>query len=205
MPERGWWWARAKLDAKTVPTGKVTLAAAGGLSLVGTVVPALSGVFLDSAFVQLVGGAGGLGTVIAPTAFQNALVRDALNAILSGVGETASSTISPAVTSKLLAQWSIAAQTAAKALDHLATAAGAQVWRVLSDGTVWMGTEAWPAQSLPSTSDVLMQYPNEGRYEIGCQTPALLPGVKLSNVGVNVGAVDHYVEHDRVRSIAWAA
>lgn len=205
MPQRGWWWARAKVDAQTALTGQVTLAASGGLSLVGTVVPALSGVFLDSAWVQLVGGAGGLGKSISPAAFQNALVRDVLSSVLGGVGETASPSIAPTLTAMLLQSWTLIMQPAARAMDQLANAAGADTWRVMSDGTVWMGSETWPAQSLPSTSDVLFQFPSEGRFEIGCETPALLPGVMLSDVGANIGAVDHFINHSSIRTWAWQA
>lgn len=205
MPQRGWWWARAKVDAQSPISGKVTLAAEGGLSIVGTVVPTFSGVFLDSAWVQLVGGAGGLSSIVSPAAFQNALVRDVLGSVLGGVGESASSNIAASLTSTLLQTWTVAAQPAAAAMDQLTNAVGADAWRVVSDGTVWMGSEAWPAQSLPSTSDVLFQFPNEGRFEIGCMTPALLPGVMLSDVGANVGAVDHFIDHSSIRTWAWLA
>lgn len=205
MPRRGWWWAQAKLDAQTAPSGSVTVVATGGLNLTGTVVPSLSGVFLDSAYVQLVGGAGGLSSIVKPAAFQNALVRDVLSNILGGVGEKASSTIDASILATLLSQWTVPACPASSALDSLAFAAGAETWRVLADGSVWMGNEPWPSQALSATSDVLFQCPNSGNLSIGCATPSLLPGVALAGLGFNVGAVDHYIQPDSIRSIAWRA
>lgn len=205
MPARAWWWARGKLDGKLSSSGQVTISAAGGLSLTGTVLSPLSGVFLGSALVQIVGGAGGLSKIVQPRAFQNAIVRDALSAILRDAGESISSSIAQQLLSLQLAQWSISAQPAAKAIDLLAAFAGAETWRVLSDGTVWMGAESWPQQSLPPTADILTRFPDEGRFEIGCETPALLPGVFLSDASSNIGAVDHFIEFDQVRTWAWAA
>jgi hypothetical protein len=205
LPSRGAWQARIKLDVATAPTGGVTLAAAGGLTASGTV--ATGGVQLDSAYVRIVGGAGGLGKSIAPAAYRAALVRDPLAAILSAVGETLSPTVDPALLATLLPVWTHTAERASAALDHLAYAAGqalgqAITWRVLLDGTVWIGAESWPAASLPSGDDVLCFFPDEGRYEIGASTPSLAPGVNLAGVG-HVAAVDHWVASDQVRTWAW--
>jgi hypothetical protein len=207
FPQRGPWYAELTLDTAKAPTGKVTIAAAGGFSLAGTVQRA--GVFLDSARVRIVGGAGGLGTIIPPSAYQNALLRDALGAVMQASGETLSATIDPSITGVLLPMWTHVAQRATGALDRLTFAAGKAlgktiVWRVLGDGTLWLGAETWPAQSMPAGSDVLAFFPDEGRYEIGAATPALLPGVKLAGVG-QVGAVDHWLEHNAVRTWAWLA
>jgi hypothetical protein len=78
------------------------------------------------------------------------------------------------------------------------------LWRVLSDGSVWMGTESWPSAKLPDGADVLERFPSELRVELGVQTPTLMPGVNLDGVG-KVAAVDHWVEHDQVRTDAWLA
>lgn len=205
LPSRGPWHARVKLDAATAPSGRVTLAAAGGLTASGTV--AGGGVQLDSAYLRIIGGAGGLGTTIRPAAYRNALSRDPLGAILSAAGESLSSTVDQSILSVLLPVWTLAGERASSALDRLAYAVGlalgqALTWRVLLDGTVWIGAESWPAASLPAGADVLWFAPDDGRYELGVQTPALVPGVNVRGVG-KVLAVDHWIEHDQVRTWAW--
>lgn len=206
LPQRRAWWAWVDLDTATTPSGQVTIMAAGGMSLTGTVKKP-SDVFLDSARIRVVGGAGGLDKIMTPSAFENAQLLDPLNAILGAAGEALSSTVSESVTAVLLSKWSVTATSTARSIDALCSAASAQLgqdigWRILGDGTVWLGAETWPAQTMPSGADVLEQYPSEGRYVIGSTTPFLLPGVNLDGVG-NVLGVNHWVTHDRVRADAW--
>lgn len=207
FPRRGAWYARLKLDTATLPSGRVTIAAAGGLAIAGTIVQP-SGVFLDSAHVSIVGGAGGLSAIIAPASYENALIRDPLAAIVQASGETISTTISATITTVLLPAWTHVAERATEALDHLTYSAGQAlgkplVWRVLGDGTIWLGEETWPAAALPAGADIVDQEPGDGRCELGVQTPALLPGVDLAGVG-KVAAVDHWIEPHEVRTWAWA-
>lgn len=206
LSQRRAWWGWLDLDTATAPSGQVTIAADGGLSLVGTVKQP-SGVFLDSARVRVVGGAGGLETVISPAAFENAQLGDPLRAVLASAGESLSSTVASSVTGVLLTKWTLTSTYAARALDELCAAASAPlgqtiVWRVLGDGTVWLGVETWTAQAMPAGADVLEQYPAEGRYVLGSTSPFLMPGVNLDGVG-NIVGVDHWLTHDRVRSDAW--
>src|SRR5688572_11126836 len=143
---RGAWTAELVLDTARAPRGRVTLAAAGGLSLVGTVT--VAGVELDAAHVRLVGGAGGL-TASVSGAFRSAQLRDPLDAALAAGGETLSAATAPDVLAVPLARWSMTRGRVDRALDELAAAASAALgraigWRVLSDGTVWLGSESWP-------------------------------------------------------------
>jgi hypothetical protein len=206
MSQRRAWWGWLDLDVADAPSGKVQIAAAGGMTLTGTIKQP-SGVFLDAARVRIVGGAGGLDVVIAPAAYENAQLGDPLRAVLSAAGETLSTSVLSTITSVFLSKWTLTATPAARALDELCYAASAQlgqivVWRVLSDGTVWLGAETWPAQKMPAGADVLESAPAEGRFVIGASTPFLVPGVNLDGVG-NVAGVDHWVTHSQVRSDAW--
>lgn len=205
FPLRGAWYADLVLDTTTEPSGLVTIAADGGLSVKGTV--KRSGVFLDSAHVRIVGGAGGLTDIISPAAYENALLRDPLNAVLSAAGESLSSTVDASILNSLLDLWTNVAQRASEAIDRLCFVAGLALgqtigWRVLSDGSIWVGSETWPSQKMPDNSDILMRYPEEKRVELSVQTPSLLPGVALEGVG-NVSAVDHWLDPDETRTDLW--
>jgi hypothetical protein len=206
MTQRRAWFGWFDLDTDTLPSGTVQIKAAGGLSLTGTVTEP-SGVFLDSAHVRVVGGAGGLDTIVGPAAYEYAQLGDPLRAVLGAAGETLSSTVSPIVMSVLLTKWTITATFAARALDELAAAATIAlgkpvIWRVVSDGSIWLGVEEWPALKMPAGADILETEPAEGRYVIGTETPFLAPGVNLDGVGHVVGA-DHWVSPSRVRTDAW--
>lgn len=208
LPQTGPWTAVLELDTTTVPSGQVTLAADGGLSLKGFVLRAGADL-QDRMHVRLVGGAGGLSKIVPPAAWQGATVRDPLNAIMSATGESLSSTIDASITGLVQQLWTVAAQSGAACLNLICYAAGQVLgkaigWRILGDGTVWIGAETWPAQAMPDGADILRQFPGAGRYEIGAQTPSLLPGVNLTGVG-NVAAVEHWLSPSEVRTWAWVA
>ena len=207
VPQRGAWFAELVLDTPKAPNGKVTIAAGGGLSLAGSVMQP-SGVFLDAAHVRVVGGAGGLGKTVPPSAYQVALLRDPLNAVMSATGESLSSAVDGGLLATSLASWTINSCSGARAIAELCYAASQALgqpvgWRTLQDGTIWLGVESWPSQGLPQGAELLEQAPAEGRYIIGVDTPSLLPGVHLTDIDANVLAVDHWIEADRIRTIAW--
>lgn len=208
MPIRGAWWAELVLDTAEAPTGSVTIEAADGLSIKGTVQEP-SGIFLDSAHVRIVGGAGGLGKLCEPRAFQNAQLRDLLSVVTAASGDTLSSTIDGALLATLISAWSSMQIPAAQSLDEICSyvskARGETInWRYLGDGSLWLGAESWPTSTLPTTDDLLEPDPATGRQVIGAATPSLLPGVNLDGVG-NVLAVDHWIESNQIRTWAWTA
>lgn len=199
-------WADLTVAADTPPSGTVRLVVDGGLEWVGTVRSA--GTYLLTTEVRLVGGAGGLGRPVTG-AFQGAELRDVLAEIMRASGETQSSSIAAEVLEVPLERWTLGQCTAARALDELAEAAalhlGAAIgWRVLADGTVWMGAESWPAQEMPDDSVLSAYHPDEGRAVIGCAAPSLLPGVELAGVG-RVAGVDHYIDAEQLRTEVWTA
>ena len=204
MAIRGAWWAELVLDLTTTPTTSTAeIVATGGLSITGAI--AKFGTFLDQAHVRVVGGAGGLDTQVLG-AFRNARLGDPLGAILRGAGERLSSATDSELLVVDLPYWTVSG-IARNALDELAIAAAAALgedvnWRVLGDGFVWMGREDWLEQALPDGADIVDRFPAEGRIVIGVETPALFPGVNLTDVG-RVIAVDHYIGSDSVRTHAW--
>jgi hypothetical protein len=203
---RGAWWAELVIatDTPAAVGTRVTIDADGGLRIVGTI--ASAGVYLATAHVRLEAGAGGLAIEVSGS-YQLAQLRDPLAEILRASGETQSATIDPAVLAVPLSWWTLGRAPAARCLDELAAAAAVYLradigWRVLADGTVWLGAEAWPSAALPDDAVPATPNPTDRRAVIGCSTPSLLPGVDLEGVGRVVG-VDHWIEPNRIRS--WAS
>jgi hypothetical protein len=204
-PRKGAWWSELYLDTSTAPSGSATIAASSGLSIKGTIVQA--GVFLDSAHVRVIAGAAGLGKPSTPQAYQNASLSDPLNSLVSDAGETLGA-VDASILNVQLADWSVVGLPVGREIERLCGAASAAlgsevVFRFTNDGKLWLGVETWPSSSLPTSADVMEQFPDEGRYVIGAETPALMPGVKLSNIGANVLGVDHWITASEVRTWAW--
>jgi len=204
---RGAGWADVTIATDSPPAvgDRLQLVVDGGLTWTGTV--RRVGTFLMNTDVRLVGGAGGLNTEVSG-AYQGATLSDVLTAILDAAGESQSSTVAATILAVPLPRWTLGKGTAARALDELAEAAALQLgeavgWRVLADGTVWVGVETWATQALPDDHVISMQWPDEGRSLLGCAAPSILPGVDLDGVG-KVAGVDHYFDPDRQRSETWS-
>lgn len=202
----GPWWADLQVAADDLPSGRVAIKADGGLSLEGTVITA--GAYNLTTKVRVVGGAGGLGVEVLG-AFQGAQLRDPLSEIMRASGETQSTTIAAAVLSVPLPSWTLGKCSAKRALDQLATAASQYLgqaigWRVLPDGTVWLGSESWPAAELPDGAVISQNTPAAGRAVIGGATLFLAPGVDLEGIG-RIAGVDHDITPHGLSSTAWSA
>lgn len=168
--------------------------------LVGTVVPNRTGDFLDAVHVRVLGGGGGMAKDATTRAFvqPGAFARDVVNALCSNGGETLSTTADATFLATNLAAWMIKAGTVSQnLLTLLEFKAPTFNWRILADGTLWMGTESWPAAS--GTFDILDQNPTENSYELGVDSPWIVPGQNLSGVG-NVHSVVHSIERKGIRS-----
>jgi hypothetical protein len=194
----GVWTAHGRLDSTDVPTGQVLLEADGGFSLHGTI--ARGGIHLDAAHVIVIGGAGGLHKEVSGS-YRSAQFRDPLDAIARAAGETLSADITEDLLSLQLTFWTLGACRASRGLDDLARFAGVN-WRLLPDGKLWLGEESWPSAEVPEEATIEDRFPIEKRVVLAVETPALLPGVDLVDVG-RVVAVDHYIEADMVRTHAW--
>lgn len=121
----------------------VTLEHAGA-SFVGTVLR--SGRQGDKLTGRIVGGRGGLSKTIPSKNYQSPLglkVEIVFGDILREAGETLSDTVEAAILERRLPRWSRASGTAKEALDRLA-AKLSLTWRVLRDGTVWLGDDSFP-------------------------------------------------------------
>ncbi len=202
LPATGAWTAEAVVVDASAISGAVELAIDGSeLSFKGTAVPSRTGAFLDSAVLRIVGGAGGLPKMVRPRAFANAKLRDVLSKVLEDAGEVLSASSDAGVLDLSLTRWIAIRQEVGLAIASLLAAAPAGTnWRVLPDGSVWVGPETWPDADI-GEYQLIQDFPAEGRRIIGGEAPLLLPGTTLD--GARASYVEHRVRSSSVRSTFW--
>jgi hypothetical protein len=200
MSRVGCWFADVIVDQATQLSGKVTLSLAdGALQLVGTVAPNRTGVYAESAHLRVLGGAGGMATVVSPKWYRSATAKIVVLDLLAAAGETLSATADAQLLAQQLPGYTHKRMPAADALDFLADRLGA-IWRVLPDGTVWLGKESWPAAADPG--DLLWESPERQQSRYGTEAPAILPGTSLN--GRYLSMVSHVVSAKEVSTtVSW--
>lgn len=204
-PLVGVWTADLMLDQTgDTPTGftsgtQVKIEADGGYSIVGVVDPNRGGSFLDSVHVRIIGGAGGLSKLATPRAYgQGATVRDVINGLMTDSGETLSSTTDAGLLSTGINGWSVMAHTVGWNLRALLKVmAPSMSWRIIADGTLWIGAETWPNAS--GTFDAIDQDPADGSYVLGVEAPFVAPGTAISGLG-NINRCIDVIEGGRLRT-----
>ena len=206
LPARGVWTATLDLDATEAPSGRVSIACDGAAPLVGTV---LRGAVDGSvARVLVVGGAGGLRGELAALALQQGTLGDVLSATLREAGETLSPT-SATLSDRAAVRWHRAQGVAALTLSALAEAAGL-AWRVLRDGTVWLGVDAFD-DAPAGDRTVVGRDPALGLWSWGADALDVVPG-ELVTLGddaglaaVRVAEVRYVLDGDRLTATATEA
>jgi hypothetical protein len=149
-------------------------------------------------FARLIGGAGGLPTMLPAIAYQNTTVGQVLTDILSACGEALSASSDQSILSQSLSAWVRLAAPGWIALGNvMQTTDPTGTWRVLPDGTIWVGVDAWPQTTLESF-ELLSYLPQELRAEIYADNPTLLPGQAF--IGGRVTSVEHIVEPSKIHS-----
>lgn len=197
MPSTGAWFARLAVDDNGAPEGTVTIAAADGRATWrGTAYR--SGVARDMWLALVVGGGGGLADDLTPKFYRGATVGLVLREALQAAGERLSPASDQGILGTALEAWTRASGSLSTCIRMVCRATGA-TWRVLSDGTVWVGRETWPAMSL--AHEEIRVDPHAGRLEIASEVPALIPGVMLS--GRRVTRVEHKIDSDSIRTVAY--
>lgn len=192
MPRIGTWVADMKLDGPP-PTGRCTIVVGETVSFVGTALP-IDTSAVERHSIKVVGGNGGLDRDIQPMQHRGAPTRIVLASILAEAGETLSPTADAGTLGTQLLSWSRMRGRAGYAIAELLRDTAAS-WRILADGTLWVGPETWP--ELKVEASVI---PNEldDMAEIATDLPVLLPGVTYR--GRHVSAVTHRFEPERVRT-----
>lgn len=158
-PLQGAWTADVVVDADTGFTGAAILEV-DGVRFVGTV---RRGALEHGRYLaQMVGGAGGLGRELSAQNYTGTFLQQVIDDLLTATGETLSPDVSAGLLSEEPTHWSRRAGRAGLSLTQVAEGTAAQHWRVLRDGTVWIGAETWPAVSADYEYTEISREPSQG-------------------------------------------
>lgn len=144
---------------------------------------------------RVVGGGGGFPQIVQPKAYQGVTFQFVLNDLLGDLGETLSSQSNSTDLNLNLPTWVRNTNPGWIAMGSLMSEVSPDTWRILPDGTTWVGPDVWPASSMTSY-DILDYAPQELRAEVYSDTPNLLPG--QSFMGGMVSTVEHHIEPDKL-------
>lgn len=199
LPTRGAWVADVDLDTdQLLPTAArgVTILLLG-YALVGTV--ARQGFYAGRLQARLVAGGNRLATPLPAKGYRAAPASLVVGDILREAGELLSS--SSASLAAMLRHWPRSAGPAGRALGAILEALGYS-WRVLTDGKLWVGVDAWPASD--AVGDVLYAHGHGARSVSPADgSPLLLPGTTFG--GERVASVTYDIKAKATRAWAWAA
>jgi hypothetical protein len=172
MPRVGAWRADVEADGEDELSGKATIDLQG-TKFLGTVVR--SGVVGGRVRARIVGGAGGLAKLLPAKNYSGGVVRvsTVLADILRDSGEKVASTADKAITGRQLKMWQRHAGQASHALVTLLDAAQAS-FRVLADGTVWIGVDSYPEADIEH--ELLDEDWSTGSLTLAVEAPLLTPG-----------------------------
>jgi hypothetical protein len=195
MPVSGAWVARMVVDADEALSGSVVIESDSGMELHGFV--RRSGETHGRVEALIVGGAGGLAMELPARYYVGAPVQTILGDILREAGETLSATSDSAALSAYLQKWSRGAARAGRQIAELLGPLDSS-WRVLDDGSIWVGTDTWAAADLDY--EITSEHPGDDRIVIADEALGLRPGTSLE--GRNVSYVSHCVTPETIRTEA---
>jgi hypothetical protein len=171
MPLVGAWHAEIEVDGTRALEGPVKLVVNGQEFLGATV---RSAPFAGRVRARVVGGGGGLSRDLEPRNYTaGPTVRAILEDIL-GDSDRLSPQSDPGALATTLPRWHRLAGVASHAIVALLEEVNA-TWRVLADGTVWVGQETWP--EISPQHDLIDEDWHAGIITIAPRAPSLRPGV----------------------------
>lgn len=202
LPAGGAWWADLVVDDETAlpTTARAVTLDLGGQTLVGTVIPGRQGAYAGTGRVRLTGGAGGMDAVLPARKYRGVPTRIPVLDVLTEAGELLSATSDALLLAAVLTSWTRARAAARASLHELLKASGA-AWRVLPDGSIWFGVNAWPVATFEG--DILEERFGGSWRRLSPDTGQLLPGTTLQ--GQRLGAVVYRFGQGETRAEAWAA
>ena len=196
IPRIGNWHADLLVDTEGVGTGdRATIDVGEGLLMVGTV--AKGGDVRQLSKIHVVGGAGGLSNPAKVKFYRSPLLRVVAGDLARDAGETIASDLGTAGTFVLSPAWTTDNAPTGKVIAALVAAAPTgTVWRMRTDGTLWIGEETWPTVELDGVELEIM--PDNDRALLGPFAPTLQPGTVLN--GQRIDYVVHRLERGQVRT-----
>jgi hypothetical protein len=197
MPSSGAWVATLEADADDLAAG-VAIADGDGNRFVGRKLraDAVSG-RLSATVVAGNGELARLAKRLDARHFREMPLRIVLADILAQTGETLSPASDQAILSRHLRFWSFAADSPGAALRTLLERTGGGVWRVLADGTLWVGIDTFPAAPEFDREEVARDEAL-GIAVLAVDGFALRPGVTLD--GRRVRSVEHRIAGGELRT-----
>jgi len=189
----GVWHADVALDAEEAPTGSVTLAI-DEVEWIGTVLRAREE--HGQVRVKVVGAKGGMSTELPARNYVRTSAGAVLADILREAGETLAVTSASGLESYTLANWHRERATASVAVSALAAELGYS-WRVLRNGTVWVGQLQWTETTATATE--LDSDWATGTFEL-VDALALQPGTTYQ--GHQIHQVTHFIAPKAIRTEA---
>lgn len=204
VPLTGAWHGTAWLDADTAPTGPASLVW-GDREATWSATVLRGGVLTEGgpAEVRFVGGAGGLATALPGGSYRNVSPRSLLGQILPGGGERLSGTSPAASLDTVLARWSRDAGTCGQQVSRLTAALGL-LWRVLPDGTVYVGPEPGGTLTLDASTQVVHRNPALGSVTLASSAPWSFR-VGQTYDGRRIDQIVHRFSPREVRTELWLA
>lgn len=200
MPRNGAWVAVVHVDTQDKPAGKVQISA-GALTLLGTVNRAT--VYGGITRVRVVAGGDGLRKTTAPKHYTSPVLELPLRELAAGAGETVSSTSDPAALRTQLRAWTtIAMETGAMIEGLVSLAPAGTQWRMLADGSIWVGPETWPESGIKDARE-LDENPEEASVVMATDVPRIIPGTVVN--GRRVDYVEHKITPEEYRAKVWIA
>ena len=159
----------------------------------------------NTVFARVVGGGGGLYKTVGPKAYQGSNFGLIVDDLLSAVGESLSPTVSANIRQISLSFWTVPQGPLFVALANLVLEArvltGTEVnWRVLPDGTIFIGVEQW-SQTPMASFDLMSWQPEQLATTIYALDPQVTPG-QVWQSG-KVSNVEHTIEPELQRTKVW--
>lgn len=201
LPRLGAWHAELRLQGDSVPSGAVQLVWDGAPGpWQATVVPGRAGLVAPGGPVEVlvVGGAGGLGRSIAGGSYRNTSARVVLEQLLGAAGERLSTACLASVVGRQLPRWSRQAGSAGAQVAALAARLEV-AWRVLTDGSVWLGTDSGAALALPQGHQPTDRRPTIAGVELALASPWTVPQGGAFE-GRAIEHATHFLTPDRLRT-----